>query len=99
MALFLFVLHSSLWAVGTLAMHQTQVAVRALGVILFHAKQGEAREHTQKCAQRAKCAAPAGQVRVVVTRVQKGKISSAAVVFPIKGDAKKTVTIQLKKVN
>ena len=42
---------------------------------------------------------PNGQVRVVVTRVQKGKISSAAVAFPVKGNVKKTVTIQLKKVN
>ena len=42
---------------------------------------------------------PAGQVRVVVARVKKGKISSAAVAFAVKADSRKTVTLQLKKVN
>ena len=57
-ALVLPPLHAALRAVGALAVHEAQVAVRALRVILLHPEEREARDDPEKRAERAERAAP-----------------------------------------
>src|SRR6202007_3208021 len=57
-ALVLAPLHAALRAVGALAMHEAQVAVGALRVVLRHPEQREAGEDAEERAERAKDAAP-----------------------------------------
>jgi hypothetical protein len=57
-ALVLPPLHAALRAVGALAVHEAQVAVGALRVVLLHAEEREPREHAEERAERTEHAAP-----------------------------------------